>query len=283
MWLSWLFPDKERRSALEKLHSLDKKISMITLKEENQRFDRERKELHKKLDTASEKKKVIAAIDELNSTVDRYIRVQQDEDYSFIIEHLAKRNICSEDEIIEICDPSDRKIIFNYLMARNKVGFDVILRKLNKKLSSTERILEQVQSCVSDKDDAGELRKYWDYVLQDERDKLNQLRIIISTMSTNEFNKYENDISCLSEKLTNLQKYGRNYLSETALEELTNTIKEYIPREDITYEDIYRGLEDSIVTELKNCTDGADNRGKMIKDSMAKLIYSRLKKDMYVR
>lgn len=282
MWLSWLFPDKERRSALGKLHSLDKKISMITLKEENQRFDRERKELHKKLDTAPAKE-VIAAIDEFNSRVDRYIRVQQDEDYSSVIEHLVTKNISSEDEIIEICDPLDRKIIFNFLITRKKVGFDILLKQLKEKLSATEGILEQVRGSVSDKDDAGELRKYWDYILQDERDKLNHLNNSISTISTNEFNNYETDISSLFEKLTNLLKYGKNYLSETALEELTNTIKEYMPREDITYEDIYnKGLEDSIVTELINCT-GADNRGKMIKDSIAKLIYSRLKKGMHVR
>lgn len=281
MWLDRLFPDKERRSALDKLHSMGNKITRITLKEENQRFEREKRELYERLDNAPVKE-VITAIDELNSTVDRYIRVQQDDDYSSIIEHLATKNICSENEIIEICDPSDRKIIFNYLMARKKAGFDVIIKELKEKLSSTEGIFEQAQSSVSDDDDAGELRKYWEYILQDERDKLNNLKNIISTINTNQFNKYEADISCLSERLTNLQKYGRNYISETALEELTNTIKEYIPREDITYEDIYRGLEDSIVTEL-NCNGSTDNRGKMIKDSMAKLIYSRLKKGMYVR
>lgn len=282
MWLSWLFPNKERRSALEKLQSLDKKISIITLKEENLRFDRERKDLHEKLDVAPEKE-VITAIDELNSRVDRYIRVQQDEDYSSVIEHLAAKNISSEEEIIEICDPIDRMIIFRYLMARKKGVFGIILKNLSEKLSATEQILEQAQGCVSDEDDAGELRKYWDYILQDERDKINRIKNIISIISTNEFNKLEIDISLLSEKLTNLNKYGKNHLSETALEELTNTIIEYMPREDITYEDIYRGLEDSVVTELKNCTGSADNRGKMIKDSMAKLIYSRLKKGMHVR
>lgn len=282
MWMDKLFPDKERRSALEKLHSLENKITRITLKEENQRFDRERNELHKRLDTAPEKKDVITDIDELNSTVDRYIRVQQDEDYSSIIEHLATKNICSEDEIIEIYDPLDRKIIFNYLMARKKDGFDITLKKLKEKLFSTERILEQAQSSVSDKDDAGELRKYWDYILQDEQDKLNHLKTIITTISTKEINKYETEISCLSEKLTNLHKYGRNYLSETAVDELTNTIKEYMPRDDITYEDIYKGIEDSILTDLKNCI-GTNNRGQIIKDSMAKLIYSRLKKSMHVK
>ncbi len=282
MRLKRLFSDKERRGAFEKLHSLDKKIPLITLKEENQNFEQEKRELYFKLDTAPIKE-VIASIDELNSRVDRYISVQQDQDYSSIIEHLARKNFDSEAEIEEICDPLDRKIVYKYLQVRKKEGFDDIHKNIREKLTSVEQIIGRMRGVVSEKDDAAELRRYWNYILREELDKLNNLKNKIRNLKTSELDTLKSEIAYLSERFDCLEKYGRDFLSETALEEFTQEVKDYMPREDITYEDIYKeGVGDSLVTELKDCT-GRENEGKIIKESMAKLIYSRLKKGMFLR
>ncbi len=281
MWLKELFSDKKRKSALERLHALDKKIPLVTLKEENQNFEWEKRELYSKLDNAPTEE-VVAAIDELNSRVDRYIRIQQDGDYSSIIEHLARKNIGSEDEIVEILDPLDSQIVYKYVQARKNEGFGNVLKRHREKLASVEQIIGRTQGVVSEKDDAEELRRYWNYILQEEQDKLNGLKNRIGNLKTSELDAFENEISYLSERFNCLEKYVRDYLCEQSLEAYTGEVKECKPREDITYEDIFKGLGDSIAAELKDCT-GVENMGKIIKESLAKLIYSRLKKGMFLR
>ncbi len=282
MWLQRLFSDKERNIAFEKLHSLDKKIPVVTLKEESQNFEREKRELYSKLDTAPIKE-VIASIDELDSSVDRYIRIQQDKDYSSIIEHLAGKNINSESEIEEICDLLDRKIVYKYLQMRKKEKFNDMLKNIGEELAKVEQIIRRTLSAVSEKDDAEELRRYWSTILKEEQDKFNGLKNRIGNLETYEFDTLMNEISDLSERFNCLEKYGKDHLTEQALDVHTNEIKEYMPKEVITDEDVYKeGLGDSIVTDLKDCT-GRENEGRIIKKSMSKLIYSRLKKGMFLR
>lgn len=281
MWLKRLFPGNEKKKVFEKLHSLDKKIPQITLKEENQKFEQKKRELYSKLDTAP-MEEVTTSIDELNSRVDRYIMIQQDENFSSIIEHLARKNIGSESEIVEVIDSIDRQIVYKYVEARKGEASDRVFKRLIEKLESYDQIIARIQGTASEKDDAEELRRYWNYVLQEEQDKLKGLRNRLNNLKISELNTFENEISNLSERFNCLEKYGKDYLSERSLEAHTSEVKEYMPGENITYQDIFRGLGDSIVAELRDCT-GTENKGKVIKESIAKLIYGRLKKDMFLR
>jgi len=281
MWLKWLFLNKERKSAYQKLHSLDKKIPIIILKEENQGFEREKRELYSKLNTEP-LKEIIDSIDELDSRVNRYVRIQQDKDYSSLIEHLVEKNINSETEIEEIYDPLDKKIVYKYLQVRKKEKLNDILKDIGEKLASVEKIMGRTLIVVSEKDDAEELRRYWNDILKEENDKLEYLKKGFLNLKIYEFDITNNEISDLSAKLVCLEKYGKDYLDENALEAFSYKVKDYMPREDITYEEIYKGLSDSIVTDLKSCS-GTEKEGKMIKESVARLIYSRLKKEMFLR
>ncbi len=280
-----MFLDKKRKSALEKLYLLDKKIPLLSLKEERQNFDQKKREMYAKIEGDAPVEEVGAAIDDLLSKVERYVRIQQDEDYSRIIEHLARKNIDSEVEIKEICDPLDRNIVFKYLQAQKEKIIGDILKILSEKLSLVEEIFGSTRRVISQEKDAEELRSTWNNILQEEQDKLDNLKNIYNNLKNNlktiELDAAEHEVSDLIERLACLEKYGKDYLCEKELEEFTNEVKDYIPREDIAYEYIYEGLGGSIVIELKKCI-GRENEGKIIKERMAKLIYGRLKKGMFV-
>jgi len=146
---------------------------------------------------------------------------------------------------------------------------------LKEKLAMAEERLERTQGIVSKKNDTEDLRSIWSDILQVEKDKLDDLKKRITNLKTSELDSIEQGASDLIERLVFLEKYGKDYLSERALEEFTNEVKDYMPREDVTCQDIYKGLADSLVTELKNCL-GKENEGKIIKEGIAKLVYSKL-------
>lgn len=284
-----IFQNKEKKDALKKLQSMGKKIPLITLPEERQNFEQEKRKLRDKLYGDTPIKEIVIAIDELSRRVESYLRVQQDEDYLCIIELLARKDIGSEAEIVEIYDNSDREIVFKYLQVRKEEVIRGMLKTLNEKLSLVEQMLRRTRGVISQEKDAEELRRNWSYILQEEQDTLdglknrcNNLKDRISNLKYSELVTIEHEVSDLIEHLECLEKYGQDYLSEQALEEFTNEVKNYIPRGDITYKDTYKGLGDSIVTELKNCID-REYDGKVIKEIAATLIHDRLKKKMFLR
>lgn len=281
MWLKMLFSNKNRKMAIAMLHSLNKKIDSITLKEDKKKIDQDRKDLNNKLDTVSINK-VIAEIEALNSKVDNYIRIQNDKNYSALIEHLSKKNIESEEEIMEICNISDRNIVFKYVQARKKEGGNDN-KKIIQELELVKQILERIKTVVSEEDDAEELRRNWNNIINDQLDKLAGLKDKVNNLNINELDVIKDTISYFSKRSNELEKYGNNYLSKDALKELTEKIKENMPSTNIKLEDIYNdGLGDGIITELKEYT-GLENQGKRIKGFIAKIIYERLRKGLYLR
>ena len=277
-----MFSGKKRKKVLEKLQYLDKKIPLVTLEEEKQKFEYEKQEMRDRLYHDTPVMEVMTSVEDLIAEVERHLNVQEDVDYSLIIEHLATKDIDSETDIKEIHDPMDRQIVFQHLQLRKSTVFNTMLEKRRNDLTLVEQILGRTLSFVSDKEDAEELRSVWTYLLQDEQDKLDDLKQRIDTSNINEISPLEQEVASLHERFACLEQYVTDYLSEQALEALTREVEEYMPRKDITCKDIYKGLGDSIITELKICT-GEDHKEKMLKKVMAKLIYDRLKKGMVVR
>jgi hypothetical protein len=277
-----IFSGKERKKVLEKLQYLDKKIPLVTLEEEKQKFEHEKQEIRDRLYHNATVMEVAESADDLIAEVERHLNVQEDEDYSLIIEHLATKNIDSETDIKEILDPLDRQIVFRHTQLRKRDVVHTMLETLGKDLALVEQLLERTLSSISDNEDAEELRSVWSYLLQDEQDTLTDLKQRIDTSNINEIGLLEHEVAYLHERFTCLEQYVTDYLSEQALGALTQEVAEYMPRKDVTCKDIYKGLGDAIVTELKGCI-GGDHKEKMIKKVMAKLIYDRLKKGMLVK
>lgn len=272
----------KRKMALEKIQYLDKKIPFITIETEKRNFEQAKQKMREKLYTDAPVEEIAGTIDDLIAEVERFIRVQDDEDYLCIIEHLTDKDITSEAEIKEICDPLDRNIVFKYLRIEKESRKVERLKNLNEELLLVDEIIRRMRDIISQERDAEELRSVWSYILQQEQDKMAGLKNSVSDLKINETGVIENEISYFRDRSTCLEKYAEDYLSEQALGSITKEVKDYMPREDITYEEIYRGLGDPIATELKDCI-GREDEGKMIKDRMAKLIYGRLKKGMFVR
>lgn len=277
-----IFSGKERKKVLGKLQYLDKKIPLVTLVGEKQKFELEKQEIRDRLYHDAPVTEVAQSVDELITDVERHLSVQQDEDYSLMIEHLATKNIDSEADIKEILDPIDRRIVFQHVQLRKKDVVHTMLENLGEDLGLVEQILGRMFSSVSDSEDAEELRSVWNYLLQDEQDKLDGLKLKIDMSNINEIRLLEQDIASLHERFTCMEQYAAYYLSEQALGALTREVFEYLPRKDVTCKDIYKGLGEAIVTELQGCT-GGERKEKMIKEVMAKLIYGRLKKGMVVK
>jgi len=276
-----MFSGKERKKVLEKLQYLDKKIPQVTLDEEKLKFEHEKQEMRDRLYHDTPVMEVAESVDDLIAKVERHLNVQEDEDYSLIIKHLATKDIDSETDIKEICDPLDRQIVFQHVQLRKSAVVHTMFEKLINDLALVEQTLGRTLSPVSQSKDAEELRNVWRYQLQDEQDKLDNLKKRINTSNMNEIDMLKQEVASLHERFTCLEQYVTDYLSELALGALTREVEEYMPRKDVTCKDIYKGLGDSIVTELKGCT-GGDQKERMIKKVMAKLIYDRLKKGMLV-
>jgi hypothetical protein len=277
-----MFSGKERKKVLEKLQYLDKKIPLVSLEEEKQKFEHEKQEMRERLYHDTPVMEVMASVENLIAKVERHLTVQEDEDYSLIIEHLATKDIDSETDIKEIHDPMDRQIVFQHLQLRKKDVVHTIFEKVGNDLALVEQILGRTLNLVSQNQDAEELRGVWSYLLQGEQDKLDDLKQRIDASNVNEISMLEQEVASLHDRFTCLEQYVTDYLSEKALGALTREVEEYLPRKDVTCKDIYKGLGDSIVTELKGCT-GEYHKEKMLKKVMAKLIYDRLKKGMVVR
>jgi hypothetical protein len=273
---------KKRKMAIEKIQYLNRRIPLITIEEEKHNFEQEKQKIHDTVYSNVPIEEVTENINDLIAKVESYIRVQEDEDYRRIIEHRTAKNISSVAEIKEICDPLDKGIVYKYVQIEMKKKKVDRLQIINKELLFADEVIQRMRDIISQKKDAEELASIWSYILQQEQDTFEGLKNRVSNPKMNELGVIEDDISFFRDRFTCLEKYGKDYLSEHALGSITNEVKDYMPRDDISYEEIYRGLGDSIVTELKDCI-GRENEGKMIKDRMAKLIYSRLKKGMFVR
>ncbi|MCL7412158.1 MAG: hypothetical protein M8353_00880 [ANME-2 cluster archaeon] len=276
------FSGKERKKVLEKLQYLDKKIPLVTLVGEKQKFEHEKQEIRDRLYHDTPVMEVAQSVDELIAEVESHLDVQENEDYSLIIEHLATKNIDSEADIKEILDPMDRQIVFQHVQLKKKGMVQSMLENLRKDLALVEQLPGRMYSSVSDNEDAEELRSVWNYLLQDEQDKLDDVKQRIDTSNINEIGLLEQEVVFLHERFTCLEHYVADYMSERALGALTREVSEYMPKKDVTCKDIYKGLGEAIVTELKGCT-GEDRKEKMIKKVIAKLIYGRLKKGMVVK
>ncbi|NJD54056.1 MAG: hypothetical protein FIB07_14455 [Candidatus Methanoperedens sp.] len=282
-----LFFPEDKKIAFKKLQNLNNRILIITLEKEKQFFENEVEKIRNNIYVGMPIKEIFASIDQLSSEVERYIMVQNDDDYIRIIQHLVVKNIKTENEIEEICDIKDRSIVFKYFKSGEHEIFVHIYENINEKIKSIEQILKTIENITSRKEDFGELKIIWNNIIDDEKNKLYQVKIRMDDPEKPEMeriNALDNEISGLNNRFISLEKYAKHYLSEESLDLFTSEIKEYMPsRADITYYDILNGMADCIVTELKYCI-GRDNEGKSIeiKKRMAKLIYGRLKKGMFV-
>lgn len=281
-----LFPNKKRKmlekEVIEMLQALGEKIQTITLNEEKEKLKHEKQKLHAKF-YATPLEEAKAAVDELNSRVDRYIRIEQDKDYSNIREHLARKDIGSEAEIVEICDALDREIVFKYVqVGKIKIKEEIINNTL-KELTSVEQKLEDARNVVSEENDAIVLKVHWNYILQEKQDKLtnlknicNNLKIRISSLKIDELNPIKQEVLDLEDNLASLEKCGRDYLSKQSLEIYTNNIKDYVlSSNDRSPEGINKKLNEYIGTKLKDCI-GNEEKERTIKIYMVRLIYNRL-------
>lgn len=275
-----LFSGRERKKLFKQLQYLDKKIPLVRLEDEKHQFENIKREIRVKLYGGAPTIELKADLDDLLSKVERHLNIQEDDDYARIIEHLITRDIVSETQIKEIHDPLDRKIVFQHVLLRKRDVFPTLLGTLRRELALVEQMLERMYRFVSE--DVEELGTVWRYLLQEEQDKLDDLKQRIDTVKINEIGTLQQDVHSLNDRFACLEKYMKEYLSEQALAALTRDVKEYMPREDITCEEIYKGLGDSIVTELTGCTGGV-HKERMIKQMMAKLIYGRLKKGISER
>lgn len=279
MWLERLFSNKKRNTALVILQSLDKKIPCITPGEAKKKLDEKRKDLHDKLLAGNE---VLADTEALDSIVDNYIRIQNDKNCAALIEHLSSKNIGSEEEIMEINDTGDRRIVYEYIQARKKEGsYDT--KKLIEELESVMQIMERTKYIVSEEDDAEELRRIWIKIINEWQNKLAILHESIINSNNDELEIIKDNISSLSKTSKDLEKYGNDYLSKRALNEFMDIIKKNMPSCEIQFEKFYTDrLGDGMVIELIECM-GMENEGKNIKWFIARIIYERLKKGLYVR
>ena len=280
-----LFSSKEKKLAFERLQYLDKRIPLITLEKEKYLFEKEKEKIRNKIYSGVPIKEVNASIDDLSSTMERYIRIQEDDDYVRIIQHLAFKNIKNETDIEEICDIIDRNIVFKYFQSGEHIVLAKMRENLKNELENINQIIQTLENIISNKEDIEELRFVWGNIINKEKDKFNHIKNKIENLENNEkraIDALNYEISNLSKKFICLEKYAKEYLSEQSLELFTSEVKDFMPqRGDITYEYILNGMADCIITELNACFNG-DNVGEPIKDRMAKLIYGRLKKGMFV-
>ena len=279
---------EEQKHGIKILQELKDKISKIKFVEKKKKIELKWKDLNDKIKIFDKKqvKWITKDIEALKVEIEKFLEIQ--EDYSSIIEHVARKDIGSESEIVEVCDTSDKEIIFKYAQEKKVELIHEVLNTLDEKWISIEQIIKKIQGIVSERTDAEELRTKWNFILKDEFNKLNVLRnkceILKNKISNSRFTEVgaiNNEVSDLTIVLGLLEKYGGSYLSENALEALTNDVKDYMPRENVSYEDIYSGISDCIVINLKECVNN-ENDGTFIRDRMAKLIYDRLKKRMFV-
>lgn len=281
------FSPKEKKIAFERLQYLDKIIPLITLEKEKHSFENEKENIRNKIYNGNPIKEITASIDKLSSDIKRYIRIQNDEDYNRIIQHLVEKNIKKETEIVEICDMNDRNIVFKYFQSGEHAIFTRMHENIKNKIKTLEETMQTIESIISQKEDVEELRFTWNNIVDEEKNKLDSIKKRTDNLENNRKNSTDSldqEISSLNKKFICLEKYAKDYLSEESLDLFTCEVKDYMPkRGDITYYDIFNGMADCIVTELKGCI-GRDIEGKSIeiKNRMAKMIYARLKKEMFV-
>ncbi len=322
----WLFPDKPNPT-LQILQTLRGQIQKITLIDERKNFESERKELSKiysrninilskilhliynEEDLIYYKKKnkqdVKTAVDELNSRVERYIKIQpkkdrddeeSDNDYSKIIEHLAQKDIRNEAEITEICNDLDKRIVFKYVQIEIIKIKEEIINRIYENLDSAKKHYLTSKDVVSEKRDANDLRTYWIHLFINKKNdkvtalekKYNNLRNNVIDLKILELKAIEQYSSSLTNDLICLENYGTNYLSESSFERYMQIVKEYIQTINIyipEIKDVSDGLnihQVSIETELKNCLRNEEDikaikvNVNQIKNSVINIVHNRI-------